>query len=203
MSAQVLPEASHARLPWLNRAALRHWTFHVCVSAAPSFAFGYSMATRPERLCGMSLGVAFFIVLYTLAARWTYPSEASSALWRRAMRLGTWIRTVWVLLLIPAGLVARPVAGWLFAPDMVAGMISHGLIENLSGLNSGVTERAGTGSSSDFWLGDMGSLIPTFLTAVISGLLLSGLLFLIAFICLGVLKLMTRRSRAMPATTSL
>jgi hypothetical protein len=193
MNAQVSPDPSHARLPWLNRAALRHWTFHVCLSAAPSLVFGYSMATRPERFCGMSLGVAFFIVLYTLAARWTYPSETSSVLWRRAMRLGTWIRTVWVLLLIPAGLVARPFAGWLFAPDMVAGMISHGLVESLSGLNSGVTERTGTGSSGHFWLGDMGSLIPTFFTTVISGFLLSSLLLLIAFICLGVLKLMARR----------
>ena len=194
MSAQVSPEASYACLPWLNSAALRHWTLHVCVSAAPSFAFGYSIASSPERLWGMSLGVAFFIALYTLAARWTYPSEASSALWRRAMRLGTWIRTVWVLLLIPAVLVARPVAAWLFAPDMVAGMISHGLVESLSGLKSSVTNRTGIGPSSDFWLGDMGSLIPTFFTTVISGFLLSGLLFLIAFICLGVLKLVARRS---------
>jgi hypothetical protein len=96
MSAQVLPDAAPAFLPWLNRAALRHWTFHVCVSAAPSFVFGFSMSPRPERFAGMSLGVVFFIALYTLTARWTYPSEASSALWRRAMRLGTWIRTVWV-----------------------------------------------------------------------------------------------------------
>lgn len=189
MSTQVSPEASHARLPWLNRAALRHWTFHVCVSAAPSFAFGYSIASSPERLWGMSLGVAFFIVLYTLAARWTFPSEASSVLWRRAMRLGTWIRTVWVLLLIPASLVA--------------GMISHGLVENLSGLKSSVTTRTGIGPPGDFWLGDMGSLIPTFFTTVISGFLLSGLLFLIAFICLGVLKLVARREQALPATTSL
>lgn len=204
MSAQVSLEASQASFPWLNRAALRHWTFHVCVSAAPSFAFGYSIASSPERLLGMSLGVAFFIALYTLAARWTYPSEASSALWRRAMRLGTWIRTVWVLLLIPASLVAKPVAVWLFMPDMVAGMVSHGLVENLSGLKSSVTKRSGIGPSSvDFWLGDMGSLIPTFFTTIISGFLLSGLLFLIAFICLGVLKLMARRSRAIPATTPL
>jgi hypothetical protein len=105
------------------------------------------------------------------------------------------------LLLIPAGLFARPLTGWLFAPDMVAGMISHGLVENLSGLKSVVTKRTGIGPSSDFWVGDMGSLIPTFLTTVISGFLLSGLLFLIAFICLGVLKLVTRREPTPAATT--
>lgn len=179
--------------PWLNRAALRYWAFHVCVSAAPSFAFGYTIAPRPERLCGMALGVAFFIVLYTLAARWTYPSEASPELWRRAMRLATWIRTSWALFTIPASILGGAL---LFAPDMVAGMVAHGLVENLSGLESGVRNRASTELPAGFWMGNMGSVVPTFLVTVIEGFILSGVLFLIALVCLSVLTLRTRLTKA-------
>ena len=83
---------------WLDHTPLRYWGFHVCVSAAPSFAFGFALEPKPQRVMGMVLGVGFFIALYTFAARWTFPNQNALPLWRRAIRLGTLIRTVWATL---------------------------------------------------------------------------------------------------------
>jgi hypothetical protein len=162
---------------WLsfNYAALRYWTVHVCISAAPSFAFGYGLAPGPERLWGMTLGVVFFIILYTLAAQWTYPDAVSSALWRRAMRLATWIRTIWAALTCLVSIMGQNSLSLLFFPDFIAGIAAHGLVEYI-------------------WISDMGFILPTFLVTVIEGFILSGILFAIAFVCLGILKLATAKS---------
>ncbi len=194
-------------LPWLNRAALRHWTFHVCVSAAPSFVFMAQASPRWPCVVGMLLGIGFFIVLYTALARFTYPDVEPANLWRRAIRLGTRIRTGCALLALPSVvLFVHGSAKWpffLFLPDYLAGMVAWSITEHigraepvrwlrilLTGPDPGIRRDS-------VWLGDMGSVIPTFLTTVIEGFLLSGLLFLIAFVCLWVLEVRARRVASM------
>lgn len=179
---------------WLDDSPLRYWTFHVCVSAAPSFAFGFAMEPNLQRFLGMALGVMFFIVLYTWAARWTCPREGATPLWKRAIRLGTWIKTtsallIWVGLPLEFALGNTPVL-FVFAPDFFAGMAAHVTAAKLTGVEFGSAAGLGRG-------GDVGF---TFLVTVIDGFLLSGLLFLIAFICLGVLKLVARRGAPLQVT---
>ena len=190
-------------------AALRHWSFHVTVSAAPSFVFAASVGWRaPESICGMLLGVAFFIALYTALARWTFPREAGGALWRRALRLGTWIRTVWAglvflsLIASPrflASVTGGPWLGYLFVPDMFAGVYAHAavrwfaLLPPVRDVRIFLTGPEPAVRNLDPWVGNIGSFWPTFLLTVVEGFILSAALFLIAFACLGVLRLASRR----------
>ncbi len=179
-----------ASRPWLNRAALRHWTFHVCVSAAPSFAISVAIGPEPSRVLGMVLGVLFFIALYTLAARWTFPNETELPLWRRAIRLGTWIRTISAILfwgdISLRFLFGRNPLQFLFMPDLYAGFLAHTAVEKLAELVRG----AATGL--DFF----GTVIFTFLVTIIEGFILSGLIFAIALVCLLNLKLRARRDKS-------
>lgn len=180
---------------WLDQSPLRYWTFHVCVSAAPSFVVGLGVGPEPQRVLGMVLGVVFFIALYTLSARWTIPNGSELPLWRRAIRLGTWIRTTWALLIGVGALLSlafehNPL-GFLFMPDFFAGFLAYqmvGWLENVPVIRN-------------IELGGFEPMAGTFLITIVGGFLLSGMLFSIAFICLGVLKLLTRRRRAIPATT--
>ncbi|KAF0181101.1 MAG: hypothetical protein FD161_407 [Limisphaerales bacterium] len=203
------PERSGACCQWLNRAALRYWTFHVCVSAAPSFLFAYGLSRKPERLWGMVLGVAFFIALYTLFSHWTYPSEKSSALWRRAMRLATWIRTVWAILALPGLMLGNKALKVMFSVDLIAGMIATSLTYFIGKFPPVGWVRimiAGPDANQrrhHVLVGDMDSLLPTFLTTVIEGFILSGLLFCIAFVCLWAFAFRARRaakSSGLPAS---
>ena len=73
----------------------------------------------------------------------------------------------------------------MFAPDFFAGLVAHLAAAKLTGVEFDSATGLGRG-------GDVGF---TFLVTVIEGFLLSGLLFLIAFICLGVLILLTRLPR--------
>ena len=63
------PNPARAVLPWLHRAALRHWILHVCASAAPSFVFMVRGGFDWSCVTGMLLGVGFFSTLYTVFAR--------------------------------------------------------------------------------------------------------------------------------------
>ncbi len=194
------PTTDTLRLPWLNRAALRHWTLHVSVSAAPSFAFMVNTGAHWPCVVGMLMGVAFFIVLYTAFARFTYPKTESPSLWRRAIRLGTRIRTGLALLALPGAMMKT--GGFLtvfFLPDYFAGLVawsvtrSIGTAEPVRWLRALLAGPDPAVRSQNLWVGDIGSVLPTFLTTVIEGFLLSALLFLIAFICLCNLKLRDRR----------
>ena len=180
---------------WLNRAALRYWSFHVCVSAAPTFAFMVLDGAGATQVAGMLLGILFFIALYTLCARWTFPSETSSAPWRRALRLGTWIRTLWAALALPCVVLSGKSMSVLFTPDIFAGVIAYSLTGRIAGLAPVRWLRiliAGDDPSQrrdHFLVGGMDSLLPTFLTTVIEGFILSALLFAMAFVCLVILRL--------------
>jgi|GEM_PF-2033157 len=202
MNEQVTAENSRACPPWLNRAALRHWTFHVCVSAAPSFVFMAQASTRWPCVVGMLLGVGFFILLYTACARFTFPDAEPTNMWRRAIRLGTKARTVCALLALPS-VVAFVHGGvkwpfFFFLPDYLAGMVAWSVTANIGQaepvrwLRILLTSPDAGVRRENVWLGDMSSVIPTFLTTVIEGFILSGVLFLAAFICLIVLKLHAR-----------
>ncbi len=170
---------------WLDHSPLRYWTFHVCVSAAPSFVFSLSLGagTQGARIAGMALGILFFIALYTLSARWTCPRAEELPLWRRAIRLGTWIRTtsallVWVGFLFAGWAPLNPFL-WLFAPDMYAGLAAHWAVGQLMGAEFGQAVRSEMEPTVLF----------TFLVTVVEGFLLSGMLFGIAFMCLLGLRL--------------
>jgi hypothetical protein len=193
----TIREKVSAASAWLDQSPLRYWTFHVCVSAAPSFAFSLSLGTHGARIAGMVLGILFFIALYTLSARWTCPRVEELPLWRRAIRLGTWIRTtssllVWLGLLFAGWAPLNPFL-WLFAPDMYAGFAAHWAVEQLMGVEFGHAVRAEMGATVLF----------TFLVTITEGFLLSGMLFCVAFCCLWVLKFRARRaakSSGLPAS---
>lgn len=191
---------------WLDRSPLRYWTFHVCVSAAPSFVFMVRDTTGWPPVTGMLLGIGFFIALYTALAPITFPKAESAGLWRRAIRLGTKTRTGCSLLAIPGAATSDGnIFVYFFMPDMWAGMAAWSLTDAigrlgpLRSLRIWLTSPDASVRHENVWVGDMGSVFPTFLTTVIEGFLLSGLLFLIAFVCLGALKLAARRKRALPA----
>jgi hypothetical protein len=170
MSEQAL--STIARLcAWLDRSPLRYWTFHVCVSAVPSFMIGLALVPKPQRFVGMVLGVAFFIALYTYAARWTFPDPTGQALWRRAIRLGILFRTAWAAVILLGSIVnvtkgSNPFC-YLFLPDMVSGVLAHSLVERIGSFGDGM----------------MAAVWPTFLITVVAGFLLSGMVFGFAFTC--------------------
>lgn len=207
----TIREKVRAGSAWLDQSPLRYWTFHVCVSAAPSFIFMARSSPGWPCVLGMLLGIGFFIVLYTALARFTFPAAEPPNLWRRAIRLGTRIRTGCALLAVP-GVVATlsESVKWpffLFLPDYLAGMVAWSLTtrigqaEPVRWLRILLTGPDASVRGNNVWLGDMGAVIPTFLTTMIEGFILSGLLFVIAFLCLDVLKLAARRKRVLPATT--
>lgn len=184
-------------------AALRHWSFHVSISAAPSFTFALSGQWRhPHSVGGMLLGVLFFIALYTALARWTFPREVSGSLWRRALRVGTWIRTIWATMAFLGLLTSVREGKWFtlpFTPDIWAGFLACRIVEwfgtlpPVRWLRILLTGPDPAVRNMDPWFGNMISFWPTFLITVVEGLILSAALFLIAFACLAVLRLVARR----------
>lgn len=174
---------------WLDQSPLRYWTFHVCVSAAPSFVFGLALVPKPQRFVGMVLGVAFFIALYTYATRWMFPDPTGQALWRRAIREATRIRTVWATVILLGGMLNVATGSnllfYLFVPDMVSGMLAHSLVERIG----------------DFSVARTGAVWPTFLITVGAGFFLSVMLFGLAFTCWLGLRWRTRLgNRTVPLT---
>ena len=190
----------------VDKQALRHWSFHVSVSALPSFVFAVSTSWKhPQSICGMLLGVVFFIALYSALARWTFPSEVSYSLWRRALRLGTWIRTVWAMVALIGVAGSAPGGKWfavLFIPDMWAGILACALTQRIAGLplvrwlRDVIAGTDATSRATDPFVGSMASLLPTFLITVVEGFILSAAMFVIALVCLGIFRLITRRQPA-------
>ncbi len=155
---------------WQN---LRYWAGHVPLCAAGSIGLaclgGYSSI---ESLCGMGAGIIFFILVYALISCWS-GFQDKSRLGARALRLATRIRLVCSLLVV-AGLCCPPLL--MVSLDYYLGMFA---IEGVRLMGDYLLDHSETVrefvqvDQRDFWFGRMESLVPTFITVVVEGVMLS------------------------------
>jgi hypothetical protein len=145
---------------WLDiaRRALL-WTLLCSISAIPSFLFAVNTFSFP----GMFFGVSLFIVLYTVfTSTPAFLKFREKPFVRRTLYIGYSIRLL-VSVFFPVGM----------ALDMIPGIISVGIVEELGGVTGG--SRAGPGA--DF--------VATFLITLIQGTILNVLLSLFMLVLWG------------------
>jgi len=164
---------------------LWRWTIHCSVNALPSFiiAAGYLQMWRsPPAMAAMVTAIACFIVGYAVLMTIGGPLAESGSLPARAVRLGArvrlWISGLTTVLLIPAP--------WMmllyFSPDPWAGMAAIWVVNQASGAMGGSRMVLDYDSSAS------AEFLPVFAATVIEGLILSLLLFMIAFFALLVMQ---------------
>jgi len=176
---------------------LRYWTLHVGLNAAPSVLIALDMVPSPPwaRAGAMGCGIACFIVGYAVVSSTNvFQNRIRPSDFGRALKWATWIRSgVAVGALLGLGVVGG--AGWtwarsLFLPfvmvEMYAGFLALGMVETIGRwpwvrqLRVALTSPGAEERAASPWLGGMNSIIPTFLTTVVEGVVLSLLLLVIA-----------------------
>ena len=159
-----------------KRKHLLIWTVICSIAAMPSFTF--SLETNPN-FAAIALGVALFIVLYTLASSSVFFDKIhANDIWRKALKFGFGIRVLQSLFFFCAG----PIAWFgLSSPGAMAAVVSMPalLLEGFPGILSlaaafrlihGSVPGAGTGSASMMLNGDFA---VTFLATLFQGVLLN------------------------------
>lgn len=184
---------------------LRYWTFHVTLSAAPSFLLArLGKWDSLEAAIAMVAGIVVFIGLFTAL----YSSEAFRRFapvdgWRRrALVWGTRVRSAYAALFLLGWMLPRAVAGrafgYLLLPDLGAGILAaHGVeaVGRSTLLRSGRIALAGPDTAApayDASLGHMNSLLPTFAITIVEGLLLTLELIALALVCGLILHLVAK-----------
>ncbi|RYD29054.1 MAG: hypothetical protein EOP86_22225 [Verrucomicrobiaceae bacterium] len=181
-----------------------YWTFHVTLNAAPSFLIllNPGMMT-PLQFLAIVCAVACFIVAYTfLTASLWFRRGAGSGLFGRAFRQATNARAVISGLAIMAMTTKLPLLAYVMAIELLAGMAACGIVTRLGRigwvrelriemLGPDPVQRA-----RSVWIGGMESFVPTFLTTLAEGVILSALMVGIALLIYAVLRLKHRRKTA-------
>lgn len=185
---------------------LRYWTFHVTLSAAPSFLLArLGKWDSLEAAVAMVAGIVVFIGLFTAL----YSSEAFRRFapvdgWRRrALVWGTRVRSSCAALSLLGWVLPRypvfRVFEYLLMPDLFAGILASSGVEALGKwgpLRAARIALAGPDAaarSHNVFVGDLNSLLPTFAITIVEGLLLTLELIALALICGLILHLVARR----------
>lgn len=173
---------------------LRYWSFHVTLNAAPSFVIACAVTSGPldSRIAGMIAGVLTFIAGYTLVtgSRW-FRRRVGGSSFGTALKWATRIRSS----LAAVALVGS--IGWFKALkadfltvlsllELYAGIVAGFIVETagknpqIRSLRAALTSDDPSLRTQSWWLGDMGSAIPTYLWTLTEGILLSLLMVVIA-----------------------
>jgi hypothetical protein len=173
---------------------LRYWSFHVSLNAAPSFIMALDLThqSRETRITGMVAGVFVFIVGYTtLTSSPWFQRKIRGGPFEKALKLATRIRA-WIAAIGGLGALAvvnginLSFVSYLWVVDFFAGLLASGIVQAFGKLGTIRALRASLIGdvpelrAKSWWLGDMNSTIPTFLTTVTEGFLLSIFLFVLA-----------------------
>ncbi len=189
---------------------LKAWTPYVLLIAAPSFGAAYLVEfNRPQSIVGMVGGIAVFLVLFAAvwSSAWFRRRVPEGCPWDRALTYGARARAglsvlglFGVLLSTIHGTHSQPppyVIPFLMIlmPDLLSGFLS-GLFINWAVQSPFVrTVRvmvAGPDAherSQSLVVGDVNSLVPTFVTTLAQGVLLTLMLLLLALVCRGCMSL--------------
>ncbi|MDA1055392.1 MAG: hypothetical protein O3C40_33755 [Planctomycetota bacterium] len=152
--------------------ALGRWTLICCISAAPSFFWGCALHRHFEHIVGMICGILVFVLAYTVVECTHYYQQIiTRPHMHRTVLFGYGTRIMFSVI-FPAGL----------AIDMMTGIISVAIIQNVSPANSvELSEVSATASA-----------FAVFLTTVVQGILLNIMLFGYMVCVYGVLRVMAR-----------
>ncbi|MDB6136316.1 MAG: hypothetical protein JWM59_4559 [Verrucomicrobiales bacterium] len=179
-----------------------YWAFHVTLNAVPSFLILLDTGRDrmpPLRILAIVCAVACFIGAYTFAtARPWLRHRVGSGLFGRAFRWATNARAVISGLAIMALVTKIPQLGNLIWIEVMAGLMATGIVTNLGRigwvrelriamLGPDPVQRA-----QSVWIGGMESFVPTFLTTLTEGVILSGVMVGIALILYAILRLKHR-----------
>lgn len=181
---------------------LKHWSIHAFFCTSPSFILAYAYGGYRElsALLGILLGIATTILIFaTISSSTHYSTLSDEGIFRRSIRLGAKIRSG----ISAIELVGAIIPGlWILAlPDIYAGMAAIGLVEGgfkMCGIRL-VTANKGSDFSlkiadanHDFWIRNADSIIPTYLTTVIEGFIITLTMLVIALLVFIVIDLKSR-----------
>ena len=172
---------------------LRYWTPFVCINAAPSYLIYWDVAKQllVRQHIGMTAGILLCVLGYAWATsrplyhRWVESSSLGEA-FRAALYLRTGMALVYATVVLPIvhfhpidGPVARFFLSVLIYVDLMAGFFAGQIVELIgrtsiiAGLRRSITGPDPALRAQSEWIGDMNSLIPTMLTTIVEGIILS------------------------------
>ena len=152
--------------------ALGRWTLICCMSAAPSFFWGCALHRNFEHVFGMIFGILLFVMGYTVVECTHYYQQIITRPHMQRTALIGYGTRILISVIFPVGL----------AVDMMTGVLSVAIVENVSPMNS--VELSETGASA--------SAFTVFLTTVVQGVLLNMMLFGYMVGVYGVLRVLAR-----------
>jgi len=179
---------------------LRFWSIHCGLTALPSFCIALTQFNRPSTILAMLCGIATFIMGYSFLTSRSFYGKIHTGLIGRSIKLGARIRMIVSLASLPLLIPlldlnmksSGPPESLMFVPDFWFGFIALiivNLLYQLTGTNLAVN---GMSTNTDL------SFLPTYLTTVTEGVLISISLMLIAFITLIILNF-RRNRRQLPS----
>lgn len=152
--------------------ALGRWTLICCMSAAPSFFWGCALHCELEHVIGMVCGILVFVLGYTVVECTHYYQQIITRPHMHRTTLIGYGTRILISVVFPVGL----------AVDMMTGVVSVAIVENVSPVNSVELSEIGTTASA----------FTVFLTTVVQGVLLNITLFAYMVCVYGVLRVVTR-----------
>ncbi|RYD22826.1 MAG: hypothetical protein EOP87_26785 [Verrucomicrobiaceae bacterium] len=163
---------------------LRYWTFHCCLNALPSFGLALvflKLWNSPLGIMAMLAAIGTFILLYASITSLGPFGDDEHTL-SRALHMGARIRG-WMS---AASLAIMPLGGMVFVPDFWCGFISAQII-------SSTLELPGTSGDFELLTEGKGGFLSIYLTTLLEGFMLSGILLFISFIAVMILQARGRR----------
>ena len=173
----------------MNRAnfvrRFTYWSLHAIFCATPSFFIAYTSGySTPGAVVGMLAGILTFILLYTcvsLAPLYGRKVE-SRPFWKKVVTRASLCRSfisamgfsvMWL------GLHDNYV-GLFILPDFWAGMAAVRLTTEMFSRGFGYYDRVhGSGELYSFWLGTYQSCIPTYITTLLEGFIITATLLIL------------------------
>jgi hypothetical protein len=156
----------------IEKDKLKLWSFVCVLSAAPSFYWALEVKAN---IPAVIVGVLLFIIAYTIATSSDFYKklEQKSFLFK-ALEWAFRVRVFYSFISLPVLLlpVLRAIAVWVNLIDFWFGLISIIITEFLLGKNSFIVPDIGSSLEKDF--------LPTLLTTITQGVLLSLAVFLLA-----------------------
>ncbi len=196
---------------------LWYWTRHVLLSA--SGAFAYAVTTRwhrPPAIAGMVAGIVVFVALYTAlwSSRWFRYHVPTGGLYARALSYALRVRSLlgvdlMFLVLVSSATNVVPagaklplfLAGLPVMPDVAAAtatvetILTLGKVPAVRFVRTWVAGADAHERARNWLVGDIDSLLPSFLFTLAVGCALSVILLLLSFCCLAFLRFRARHLR--------
>ena len=152
--------------------ALGRWTLICSISAAPSFFWGCALHPALEHSVGMICGILVFVIAYTVVECTHYYQQIITRPHIHRTALIGYGTRILISVVFPVGL----------AIDMMTGMVSVGIIQNISPSDSYDWSEGGPDVSA----------FAVFLTTVVQGILLNIMLFGYMLGVYGMLRVVAR-----------